>query len=165
MATAKYENVDMNPPLTDLLGRAVAIAATAHQGQLDKASAPYIMHPLRIMMRCQTTLEQIVAVLHDVVEDSDWTLERLADEGFPHEAIAAIDCLTRRPGETYDEFIDRILLNPLAARVKRYDLEDNMMLTRMNVLEEKDLERLQRYHRAHGRVMAALANNPMPKTQ
>lgn len=146
----------MNLPLTHLLGRAVAIAATAHQGQLDKANAPYIMHPLRIMMRCQTILEQIVAILHDVVEDSGWTLEQLAAEGFPDEAIAAIDCLTHRPNETYDESIDRVLLNPLATRIKRYDLEDNMTLTRMKALGEKDLERLQRYHKAHCRVMEAL---------
>ncbi len=147
----------MEKDLTHLLGRAVAIAATAHQAQLDKANAPYIMHPLRLMMRCETILEQIVAVLHDVVEDSDWTLEQLADEGFPSEAIAAIDCLTRRENETYDEFIDRILPNPLATRVKRYDLEDNMTLTRMKALSDRDLERLQRYHKAHQRVMTALS--------
>ncbi len=146
----------MPQSLTNLLGRAVAIAAAAHQHQLDKADAPYIMHPLRLMMRGKDELEQIVAVLHDVVEDSDWTLEQLAAEGFPPEAIAAIDCLTRRDGESYDEFIDRVLTNPLATGVKRYDLEDNMMLTRMKALAAKDIERLQRYHKAHQRVMAAL---------
>lgn len=153
----------MNHSLTDLLGRAVAIAATAHQGQLDKANAPYIMHPLRLMMRGKDELEQIVAVLHDVVEDSDWTLEQLAKEGFPPEVIAAIDCLTRRAEESYDQFIDRILTNALATGVKRYDLEDNMMLTRMKVLDQKDIERLQRYHKAHQRVMATLAGEtPTP---
>lgn len=146
----------MSPSLNQLLGRAVAIAATAHQNQVDKANAPYILHPLRLMLRGQNTLEQIVAVLHDVIEDSDWTLERLVAEGFPTEAIAALDCLTRRSDESYDEFIDRVLTNPLAARVKRYDLEDNMTLTRMAALTPKDVERLQRYHSVYQRLLKAI---------
>lgn len=147
----------MNQVCTQLVGKAIAIAAVAHQTQLDKAKAPYILHPLRMMMLGQTELEQIVAVLHDVVEDSDWTLDQLAAEGFPEVAIAALDCLTRRSGESYDEFIDRVLTNPLATRVKRYDLEDNMTLTRMSTLTDRDIERLHRYHRAHQRVLQALS--------
>ncbi|MBD2074711.1 phosphohydrolase [Phormidium sp. FACHB-592] len=146
----------MGLSLNQLLGRAVAIAATAHQNQLDKANAPYILHPLRLLLRGQTPLEQIVAVLHDVVEDSDWTLEQLAAEGFPSEAIAALDCLTRRSDESYDDFMDRVLTNPLAMRVKRYDLEDNMTLTRMAVLTAKDTERLQRYHAVYQRLLQVL---------
>lgn len=143
----------MDIPLNQLLARAVAIAAIAHQDQLDKAHAPYILHPIRLMMRGQTIPEQIVAVLHDVVEDSDWTLAQLAAEGFSPDIITALDCLTRRPEETYDQFLDRVLTNSLATRVKRYDLEDNMTLTRLESLSDKDLQRLQRYHRAHQRVM------------
>lgn len=146
----------MRLSLNQLLGRAVTIAATAHQNQVDKANAPYILHPLRLMLRGQTPLEQIVAVLHDVVEDSDWTLEQLAAEGYPPEAMAALDCLTRRIDESYDEFIDRVLTNPLATRVKRYDLEDNMMLTRMTTLTPKDVERLQRYHAVYQRLLKAI---------
>jgi hypothetical protein len=140
-------------PLNQLLARAVAIAAIAHQDQLDKAHAPYILHPIRLMMRAQIIEEQIVAVLHDVVEDSDWTLDQLAAEGFPPEIITAMDCLTRRPEETYDQFLDRVLTNALATHVKRYDLEDNMTLTRLASLSEKDLQRLQRYHKAHQKVI------------
>ncbi len=108
------------------------------------------------MMRGQTPLQQIVAVLHDVVEDSEWTLAQLAAEGFPAAAITALDCLTRRPEESYDEFIDRVLTDPLATQVKRYDLEDNMTLTRLSALTDRDLERLQRYHRAYQKILAAL---------
>lgn len=150
----------MNPSLNLLLGRAVAIAAVTHQTQVDKADAPYILHPLRLMLRGQTQLEQIVAVLHDVVEDSDWTLEQLAAEGFPDQVIAALDCLTRRTHESYEGFIDRVLTNPLAMRVKRYDLEDNMNLTRIGTLTERDLQRLQRYHQAHQRIQKALDATP-----
>ena len=143
----------MEVSLNQLLARAVAIAAIAHHNQVDKAHAPYILHPIRLMMRGQTIEEQIVAVLHDVVEDSDWTLDQLAAEGFPPKIITALDCLTRRPEETYDQFLDRVLTNSLATHVKRYDLEDNMTLTRLQHLSEKDLQRLQRYHKAHQRVM------------
>lgn len=143
----------MKISLSHLLARAVAIAAIAHQDQRDKAGAPYILHPIRLMMRGQTINEQIVAMLHDIVEDSDWTLDQLAAEGFPAEIITALDCLTRRPEETYDQFLDRVLTNALATRVKCYDLEDNMTLTRLENLSEKDLQRLQRYHQAHQRVM------------
>lgn len=147
--------------LNALLGRAIAIAATAHQHQVDKAQSPYILHPLRLMMRGQTLLEQIVAVLHDVVEDSDWTLAQLAAEGFPEAIVAALDCLTRRREESYEQFIDRIvegsLQNPLAAQVKLYDLEDNMDLKRLHQLTGKDAERLQRYHQARQRVLAAIS--------
>ena len=137
----------------------MAIASVAHQHQYDKAGAPYILHPIRLMMQAQTEAEKIVAVLHDVVEDSDWTLAQLAAEGFPAEVVAALDCLTRRAQESYEEFIGRVVSNPLAARVKRYDLEDNMNLTRLRQIGERDLERIQRYHQAHRQVMAVI-NSP-----
>jgi hypothetical protein len=140
-----------------LLASAIAIAATAHQHQFDKANNPYILHSLRMMMRGKTQAEKIVAVLHDVVEDTDWTLDQLAAAGFPADIVAAIDCLSRRPNETYDEFIDRILTNPLATQVKLYDLEDNMDATRLIHLTEWDWQRLQQYHKARQRVLAALA--------
>jgi hypothetical protein len=138
-----------------LLARAIAIAAEAHQRQLDKAGSPYILHPLRMMMRAQSLDEQIVAVLHDVVEDSDWTLEQVALEGFG-EIITALDCLTHRPDEGYDDYLDRILTNRLATQVKFYDLEDNMTLTRLSALTERDLERVSKYHQAHHRLLEAL---------
>ncbi len=129
------------------LGRAVAIAAEAHQLQTDKAGAPYILHPLRVMQRMNTETEQIAAVLHDVVEDSAWTIEQLRAEGFSEEVLAAIDCLTTHEGESYDEFILRASSNPLARKVKLADLEDNLDLRRLGKLTEKDLQRIQKYHR------------------
>ncbi len=155
------DSPDQDTRLNTLLARAIAIAATAHQHQVDKAKSPYILHPLRLMMRGQTRLEQIVAVLHDVVEDSDWTLAQLTAEGFPEAIVAALDCLTRRREESYEQFIDRIVeksaQDPLAAQVKLYDLEDNMDLKRLYQLTDKDAERLQRYHQARQRVLAAIS--------
>lgn len=130
------------------LERAIAIAVQAHQGQRDKGGAPYILHPLRLMMRMQTEAEMIAAVLHDVIEDTEWTPDGLRAEGFSAEVVGAIECLTRRADETYDEFIERVKTSPVAWRVKIADLEDNMNIRRIESLTPKDLERLEKYHRA-----------------
>jgi (p)ppGpp synthase/HD superfamily hydrolase len=89
------------------LERAIEIAIEAHRGQTDKAGAPYILHPLRIMLTLNTNEEHIVAVLHDVVEDGGWTFERLRAEGFSEEIVNAIESVTRRPNESYEEFVLR----------------------------------------------------------
>jgi len=130
------------------LEKAILIAAQAHLGQRDKAGAPYILHPLRMMMRMESESAMIAAVLHDVVEDSDWTLEQLRGEGFSEEVLQAVDCLTSRGGETYDEFIARAQANPIARQVKIADLEDNMNVKRIGEITPKDLERIEKYHRA-----------------
>ncbi len=130
------------------LERAIQIAVEAHQSKLDKAGAPYILHPLRVMLRMDTTAERIVAVLHDVVEDSGWSLKALEREGFPSRIVQAIGFLTRRDGETYEDFIRRLAQNPLARKVKLADLEDNMDIRRLPQVTEKDLERLGKYHQA-----------------
>jgi len=134
---------------TNLVGKAVRIAAQAHEGQTDKAGEAYILHPLRLMSRCRTDAERIVALLHDVVEDSPLTLEDLAGEGFSPEIIAGVDGMTRRQGESYGEFISRAAQNPLSASVKRLDLEDNLNTLRLPELTERDLARLQKYHVAY----------------
>ncbi len=130
------------------LERAIAIALEAHQGQRDKAGAPYVLHPLRVMLRLESEPARIAAVLHDVVEDSPWTLEGLAREGFSPEVLAALECLTKQKGEVYEAFIERVKTNPLAVEVKRADLLDNLDLLRLPELSEKDLTRLAKYHRA-----------------
>ncbi len=130
------------------LEKAILIAGHAHQGQKDKAGAPYILHPLRMMQQMETETEQVVAVLHDVVEDTTWTLEGLRGEGFSEEVIAAVDCLTRRTDESYEAFIERARDNPIARRVKLADLADNMDIRRIGTLTDKDMARLKRYHQA-----------------
>jgi len=115
---------------------------------LDRAGQPYILHPLRVMCRMQTPAEKMVAIWHDVVEDTDWTLDALRKRGFPEEIVQAVDCLTKREGEPYQALIDRAKQNPLARRVKLGDLEDNMDVRRNANLTEKDLERLNKYRNA-----------------
>ncbi len=128
--------------------RAVQIAAQAHQGQRDKAGAPYLLHPLRLMMRMESEAAMMAAVLHDVVEDSEWTLDQLRAEGFSEEVLQAVECLTHRLGESYDEFVARVQTNAIARQVKLADLEDNMNIRRMAEITPKDLARLEKYHRA-----------------
>ena len=127
---------------------AISIAAQAHKGQKDKAGAPYLLHPLRMMMRMNSETAMMAAVLHDVVEDTDWTLGRLHEAGFSVEVIKAVDCLTHREGESYEQFVERVRTNPIARQVKIADLEDNMNIRRIGQLGAKDLERLEKYHRA-----------------
>ena len=133
------------------LAKAIAIAAQAHQEQLDKAGAPYILHPLRMMLRMSSETEMMAAILHDVVEDTDWTLDGLRQAGFSDEVVQAVECLTHREHETYDEFIAfiaRVRTNPIATKVKLADLEDNMDMRRLSTVTEKDAQRLHRYHQA-----------------
>ena len=127
---------------------AVSIAARAHRGQKDKAGAPYLLHPLRMMMRMETESAMMAAVLHDVVEDTEWTLERLREAGFSDEVLEAVDCLTHREGESYEQFVERVRTNAIARQIKIADLEDNMNVRRINQLGPRDLERLEKYHRA-----------------
>ena len=95
------------------LQRAIEIATEAHEGQFDKAGRDYIGHPLRVMEMGKTEDEKIVGVLHDVVEDTDWTFEKLAEEGFSKEVIAALRCVTKiHENENYDEFIERVRKTP-----------------------------------------------------
>ncbi len=130
------------------LERAIEIAVQAHRGQLDKAGAPYILHPIRVMLRVSGLAERLAAILHDVVEDSAWTLDQLAAEGFPPEVVAAVDALTRREHESYEEFVRRSGAHPIARQVKLADLTDNVDLSRIAAPDARDYERIARYERA-----------------
>ncbi|WP_370584705.1 HD domain-containing protein [Oculatella sp. LEGE 06141] len=127
---------------------AISIAALAHRGQKDKAGSFYLLHPLRMLLRMDSEAAMIVAVLHDVVEDTDWTLEQLRAQGFSDEVLDAIDSLTHRPAESYEAFIERVQKNQIARQVKIADLEDNMNIQRISQISPTDLQRLEKYHKA-----------------
>ncbi|HEY7126994.1 MAG TPA: hypothetical protein VH540_23860 [Ktedonobacterales bacterium] len=131
---------------------AIALAVQAHHGQVDKVGQPYALHVLRVMFRLETEQERIVGVLHDVIEDTNYTQGGLHRLGYSDEILAALDCLTRRSTETYEQFIERAAANPLARRVKLADLEDNMDMRRLLAVTEKDRERLDRYIRSWRRL-------------
>lgn len=130
------------------LEKAIHIAVSAHQGMLDKAGAPYILHPLRVMLQMDTPEEMTAAVLHDVVEDSDITIAQLREEGFSENVIEAVDGVTRRHKESYENFIRRAAQNPLSHKIKRADLKDNLDLSRLSKITDKDAKRIQKYHQA-----------------
>jgi (p)ppGpp synthase/HD superfamily hydrolase len=143
----------------NMLNQAIEIANRVHAKQVDKADEPYILHPLRVMLSRDNELERICAVLHDVVEDSNITFNDLRNEGFSEEVITVLDCLTKRKGEPYTKFIDRVLENRTACLVKLADIKDNMDLSRIKHPTEKDYVRIQKYREASKRLLAVLSIN------
>ena len=131
------------------LERAIEIAVEAHSGVKDKGGAPYILHPLAVMHSLETENEKIVGVLHDVVEDSDWTFEKLAEEGFSSEIVDAVRSVTKSSEDSdYSDFIRRVKRNPIGKKVKIADLKHNMDITRISDLSNYDLDRLNKYKAA-----------------
>jgi len=130
------------------LERAIEVAAAAHAGQQDKAGEPYILHPLRVMLRVASPEERIVAVLHDVVEDTHVTIEQLRAEGFSQTVLDAVDAVTKRDGEGYEEFVARAAHHPVGRAVKLADLLDNSDLSRLPNPTQKDMARLEKYRKA-----------------
>ena len=133
---------------TELTLRALEIATQAHAGQTDKAVQPYIGHPIHVAEAMETEDATVVALLHDVVEDSNWTLDDLAKEGFTGEQVEAVAALTHDPGVTYLEYIRSIKQDPLATAVKIADLRHNSDLSRIPNPTHKDMMRLQKYAQA-----------------
>lgn len=131
----------------ELIYEAIRLANEVHKLQIDKGDSPYILHPMRVAARLSDVNAQVVAILHDVVEDGNITLEQLA-QAFPAEIVAGVDGMTRREGETYEQFIARCNENPLSREVKKSDIQDNLNVTRLGEVSPKDAERLNRYVQA-----------------
>jgi (p)ppGpp synthase/HD superfamily hydrolase len=129
---------------------AIVLATNAHRGQKDRNDEPYVMHPLRVAAQLWGYDERMVAVLHDVIEDTDVTLDDLGKAGYPGHIVDAVDAISRRKGadEPYSRYILRVKANPLATKVKIADLQDNANLGRLPKVEAYDLRRLDRYNRA-----------------
>ncbi len=127
------------------LEKAIQISAKAHENQVDKAGQPYILHPIRVMLRVQSEAERIAAVLHDVVEDTEITMDDLAQAGFSIEVLEAVDALTKRKGETRLEAAARAASNSIARIVKLADNTENMDISRIENPTEKDFARIDEY--------------------
>ncbi len=130
------------------IDRAIEIATEAHAGQTDKAGEPYILHSLRVAACLPDGEARIVGVLHDVVEDTPWTIEQLRAEGFSEAVLAGVYAVTRRDGESYGDLIVRAGRDPIGREVKIADLADNMDLSRLTEVTEKDRRRLVKYRGA-----------------
>jgi (p)ppGpp synthase/HD superfamily hydrolase len=128
--------------------KALQIAAKAHEGQRDKEGLPYILHPLRAMMRVQGEDARIVALFHDVIEDTAVTADDLRRAGFRVDIVAAVECVTHAKGEPYADYVVRCKANEVARRVKLADLEDNSRLDRAILRPDRidaDVARLRKY--------------------
>lgn len=146
--------------MPEMLSKAIRMASIAHEGQLDKAGSPYILHPLRVMMMVGNNKALMTAtVLHDIVEDTDWTLEMLRAEGFNRQIIDAVDAMTRRVYEDgskeiyHQEFIPRLMKNQFACIVKMMDLTDNSTTWRLVHLP---METMRSFLKKYGKTKTAL---------
>jgi GTP diphosphokinase / guanosine-3',5'-bis(diphosphate) 3'-diphosphatase len=139
--------------LDHLLITAIALAKKSHQNQFDKAGKPYINHPIRVMNSVESYEEKIVAILHDAIEDSDLTLTDLVELEFPIGIVEAIEAITKRNGEDYEAYLQRVMANAIALRVKIADMQDNMNIDRISNPTEKDWQRLQKYQATLPRLL------------
>lgn len=130
---------------TPMIRKALILSFEAHKHQKDQSGVPYIFHPLHLAEQMETEDEICTALLHDVVEDSDWTLEDLHREGFPQNVCEALSAMTHDADTPYMTYILRLRSNPLAKKVKQADLIHNMDLSRLNQVTEYALRRQQKY--------------------
>ena len=134
---------------TPMTKKAMCIAYEAHRGQLDKTGVPYIFHPFHVAETMTNEAAVITALLHDVIEDTDLTLDDLAREGFDEDNIlTALSLLTHNPAEDYMDYISRLSTCPLALQVKLGDLRHNSDVTRLDAMDEKMMSRQKKYAKA-----------------
>ena len=132
------------------LHRAIEIALDAHKNVSDKGGNPYILHPLRLMLQMDSEEEMIVAILHDVVEDSEkWSFDKLKEEGFSKKIINSLRIVTKENNnEDYEKFIDRSIKDKIGRKVKIADISDNLDISRLKEVTDKDILRINKYKKA-----------------
>ena len=133
---------------TPMTKKALCIAYKAHEGQVDKTGVPYIFHPFHLAESMTDENSTIVALLHDVMEDTDWTIDDLEKEGFNEDILTALKLMTHNPAEPYMDYISRLSTCPVARQVKLADLYHNSDRTRVENPDEKMLKRWEKYDRA-----------------
>ena len=131
------------------LQTALEIAIRAHKGSKNKGENDYILHPLRVMLSMNTNDEMIVAILHDVIEDTKWSFEDLEKEKFSKKIILGLRSVTKKSDEEkYEDFIQRAKKNDLGRKVKISDIKDNLNVSRLKLITDKDKNRLKKYENA-----------------
>lgn len=133
----------------NMLAFAISITAQAFEEKMDSHGKPYMLHCMRVMMAVEGDERQQAAIMHDLPEDTPWTIEELRAEGFSERVLAILDALTHRDGEYYDVYIKRVAMNPDATAIKLADLIDNTQVTRLKGLTKADFERMEKYHKAY----------------
>lgn len=138
---------------TELTDRAYEIMKKAHEGQFDKARMPYIYHPIIVASWMEDEDTTVVALLHDVVEDTDYTIEKLREYGFTEQQLEAIDCITHKEDENYFDYVRRVKNNQIAKTVKCGDLRHNMDLSRLDNPTQKDYDRVEKKYKRALRIL------------
>ena len=133
---------------TPLTKKAMKLCFTAHKDQLDKSGLPYVFHPFHLAEQMTDEFTTVAALLHDVVEDTEYTFSDLADMGFPEEVLAALRLLTHDPAVPYMDYVAQAKSTPIARAVKIADLLHNSDPTRLDVLTPRDIERAEKYQKA-----------------
>ena len=133
---------------TDLTKKALKLCFEAHKNQVDKTGLPYVFHPFHLAEQMSDEISTICALLHDVVEDTEYTFNDILNMGFPQEVIDVLMLLTHEEGVPYMEYVEKISVNPIAKQVKLADLIHNSDLTRLNIIDEKALARVDKYQKA-----------------
>lgn len=133
---------------TELTKKAMKLCFEAHKEQVDKSGLPYVFHPIHVAEQMTDEITTAIALLHDVVEDTDYTLQDLIDMGFPREVTDALALLTHEDGVPYLEYVAGIKADPAARAVKLADLAHNSDSTRLDSVDEKALERIEKYRKA-----------------
>lgn len=139
-----------------LLNKMLVLATTRHSGQFDKGGMPYILHPLKVMYYLKTDDEELqcIALGHDLVEDTDTTFSELYEMGFTERVVNGIRCLTKMPGETFEEYKARVMSNADSIKVKLCDLRHNTDIRRLKGVTEKDIKRTEKYHKFYMELSA-----------
>lgn len=133
---------------TEKTKKALDFCFKAHKDQCDKSGQPYVFHPFHLAEQMQTEETVVAALLHDVMEDTEYTAEDLAREGFDGDILEALLLLTHEKGVDYMDYVKKIKTNPIARAVKLADLKHNSDLTRLDVIDEKALKRKKKYQEA-----------------
>lgn len=128
--------------------QAMKLCYEAHQGQVDKSGIPYVFHPIYVAEQMSDEATTIVALLHDVVEDTDYTLDDLTRMGFDDTVTDALALLTHKKGVPYLEYVAKLKNNPIVRAVKLADLRHNSDLSRLDEMDEKAKSRLEKYKAA-----------------
>lgn len=144
-----------------MLSQMIMIATNAHNGQFDRGGTPYILHPMKVMHYLKTTDEELqcIALGHDVIEDTNVSFKDLRDAGMSERVISGIAALTKMPGQTYDEYKEVVFANVDAMKVKMCDLRHNTDVRRLKGVTEKDIQRMEKYHRFYLEILSKLQEN------
>ena len=145
---------------SSILARAIALAAQAHQDQTDKAGRPYILHTLKVMHYLRSDDDELmsIAVLHDIIEDTNVTYDDLRNAGMSQRIIVGVAAMTKQRGQTPAEYLDQVLANPDAVRVKMADLRHNSDIRRLKGVTQKDIERIEKYNRMYEELKQHVRN-------